>query len=319
MSIASGWSCPLWLIQAILVNANLATAPEHGKLALQIFHSLDAAKCRLALDVSCPRCPHTLRFGIPDDWEAGMYTLALSEVGIDGWKSWQGILVVKPGDVEAKNICGAQALPATRRPLEAPPPPRADDERSTPYSLLLVVEPLVNPAVERYRLMQRVVDDDSPAAAQVRVVCERGTRRDFIKCRCYLIISWKVPEFQTISPASFLQRVDSDNSAATAPATSLGCLPNGEPAASYKELCVFNVSGKKGSRREYQKLVGDLVPGKAYSFLSIAEAQVCMPKEPYQQQVCMPKELYQQPVRSDQLHRKRYLLTLARSAWQRVQ
>ena len=41
----------------------------------------------------------------------------------------------------------------------------------------------------------------------------------------------------------------------------LGCLPNGEPASSFKELAVFNVSNKKGSRKEYQKHVMDLVPG----------------------------------------------------------
>ena len=57
---------------------------------------------------------------IPEDWEAGMYTLVLSG-GV--WKDWNGILVVKPADVEAKTICGAQALPASARPLEPPPAP----------------------------------------------------------------------------------------------------------------------------------------------------------------------------------------------------
>jgi len=171
-----------------------------------------------------------------------MYTLTIStrladassdagdgNAGGINWKSWQGILVVKPGDVEAKTICGAQALPSTRRPLEPPPAPRADHARSTPYSLSVVVEPLVNPAVVRYRLMQRVDASDWDGA----------------------------------SPADAVSPADS----------SLGCLPNGAPAALYRELSVFNVSGKKGSRKDYQKTVCDLVPGRVYSFLTIAEAE----------------------------------------------
>lgn len=140
------------------------TAPAgDGQLQVQCFHSLDAAKCLMSLDVSCPRCPHSLKIRIPDDWEAGMYSLVLGKEAHAGggenvatvWKEWCGILVVKPRDVEAKSICGAQALPASHRPLEAPAPPRADAKNSSPYSLCLVVEPLANPSVLRYRLMQR--------------------------------------------------------------------------------------------------------------------------------------------------------------------
>ena len=140
---------------------NISTAPCTGqKLKLECCHSLDRAKCLLSLDISCPSCPHSLKFRVPVDWEAGMYSIVLSvmDEGLEGriieWNDWSGILVVKPGDVDAKNICGAQALPATQRKLEAPSPPRADVPNCTPYSLCLVVEPLTNPSVTRYRLMQ---------------------------------------------------------------------------------------------------------------------------------------------------------------------
>ena len=139
---------------------NISTAPCTGqKLKLECCHSLDKAKCLLSLDISCPSCPHSLKFRVPVDWEAGMYSIVLSVMDecLEGrieWKDWSGILVVKPGDVDAKNICGAQALPATQRKLEAPSPPRADVPNCTPYSLCLVVEPLTNPSVTRYRLMQ---------------------------------------------------------------------------------------------------------------------------------------------------------------------
>ena len=140
-------------------NAQLNISTAGKKLKLECCHSLDKAKCLLSLDISCPSCPHSLKFRVPVDWEAGMYSIELSvmDEGLEGrteWKDWSGILVVKPGDVDAKNICGAQALPATQRKLEAPSPPRADVPNCTPYSLCLVVEPLTNPSVTRYRLMQ---------------------------------------------------------------------------------------------------------------------------------------------------------------------
>ena len=71
--------------------------------------------------------------------------------------------------------------------------------------------------------------------------------------------------------------------------SSLGSLPNGLPAACFKELCVFNVSSKKGSRKEYQKFVHELVPGSDYRFLIIAEADhSCVCSE----EVCVHVSVY---------------------------
>ena len=194
---------------------------------MQCFHSLDSAKCLLSLDVSCPRCPHAVKMYIPEDWDAGMYSLVLSgaEDRGDGscrWKAWRGILVVKPRDVEAKSICGAQALPASARPLEAPPPPRADASRTSSYSLCIIVDPVAHPNVIRYRLMQRRACDDAASSAE---------------------------------------------------AGGGGRLPNGAPAADFKEVAEFLVSAKKGARKDFHKQVHDLVPGERYGFVVIAETE----------------------------------------------
>ena len=207
----------------------MCAAPgQETPLKLQCFHSLDAAKCLLSLDVSCPRCPHAIKVHIPEDWIAGMYSLVLTTTAAGGaagpgctpgvrWKDWRGILVVKPRDVEAKTICGAQALPASARPLEPPPPPRADAARSSSHSLCVLVEPVSHPTVIRYRLMQRLHSDE---AAEVGGGGRMGS-----------------------------------------------CLP----AGAFKEVAEFPVSAKKGSRKEYQKQVHDLVPGERYGFVVLAE------------------------------------------------
>ena len=211
------------------VLLNVSSAPSDRTLRIRVFHSLDAAKCLLQFDTACPRCPRAVTLRIPQEWEAGMYSVVVLAEGPEGpsslehWHEWNGILVVKPGEIEAKSICGAQALPASQRPVEAPPPPRVDASASTAYSLCVVVSSLSNTSVTRYRLMQRL---------------ERGER---------------APEAET--------------------GTSLGCLPNGEPAGAFREVALFKVSREKGARKEYEKIVPHLKPGRSYSFLTIAEAE----------------------------------------------
>jgi hypothetical protein len=114
-----------------------------------------------------------MKIFIPEGWEAGMYSLVVtadSENGNDpAWKEWRGILVVKPAGVEAKTICGAQAVPATQRPVEVPPKPRVDFHQSSAYSLCIVIDPLANPSVVRYRLMQRLDPSSQQEKDQVLV------------------------------------------------------------------------------------------------------------------------------------------------------
>ncbi len=90
------------------VTLNVSASPEAGKLTLSCFHSLEADKCLLTQHI----CSSSVVISIPDDWEAGMYKLSVS--GENGTK-WEGILGVRPQDVDLRSITGARALPSNLR------------------------------------------------------------------------------------------------------------------------------------------------------------------------------------------------------------
>jgi hypothetical protein len=64
--------------------------------------------------------------------------------------SWQGIFAVIDAERDVREICGAQALPATLRPLPAPCAPILD--KATASTLDVRVNALENSAVKLYRL-----------------------------------------------------------------------------------------------------------------------------------------------------------------------
>jgi hypothetical protein len=68
------------------------------------------------------------------------------------------------------------------------------------------------------------------------------------------------------------RRADAD---ARPPNVALGCLPNGEPADAFVELAVFECGAKyrPGKTRKHGHAVEDLVAGREYGFLLLAEAE----------------------------------------------
>jgi hypothetical protein len=94
------------------VALHVDASDDAGKLTLSCFHSMETSNCLLSLPITSPAS----QIPIPEDWEAGMYKLIVK--GSDDAK-WEGILVVRPQDVDVRTISGARAPPAAHRQVIA--------------------------------------------------------------------------------------------------------------------------------------------------------------------------------------------------------
>jgi hypothetical protein len=108
MAQISGYLNSLNVMPGTTVMLNISASSQAGKLTLSCFHSLDTSECLLSFPIN----PPTARIPIPEDWQAGMYKLIVT--GSESAK-WEGILVVRPLDVDVRSIAGARAPPNTNK------------------------------------------------------------------------------------------------------------------------------------------------------------------------------------------------------------
>jgi hypothetical protein len=112
MAQISGYLNSLNVLPGTTVVLNLSASSQAGKLTLSCYHSLDASECLLSFPISPPSAP----IPIPNDWQAGMYKLIVT--GSENSK-WEGILVVRPLDVDVRSIAGARAPPTANKQVRS--------------------------------------------------------------------------------------------------------------------------------------------------------------------------------------------------------
>jgi hypothetical protein len=254
------------------VALHVDASDDAGKLTLSCFHSMETSNCLLSLPITSPAS----QIPIPEDWEAGMYKLIVK--GSDDAK-WEGILVVRPQDVDVRTISGARAPPAAHRQVVI--------HRDLTTSLAFRVHSYASVSFPSFSIMY--AGHEYP---KVRYAINLVTRLLFVDFSPDQLPAPDAPSLDTATPATphslhlafetldnpsirrYRLMARNDASSASCASAALGCLPNGEPAGAFRELAIFECSAKyrAGKTRVYRHAAEGLEAGREYGFLVLAEA-----------------------------------------------